>query len=65
MLEQLCELIDAQICLTQNRAQSAAIYLPVIWHNCLGEGRVPTHDDVAAVLSPNRKTNLLKRANNV
>jgi hypothetical protein len=31
----------------------------------LGEWRVTTHDDVATMLPPNRKAELLKRANDI
>jgi len=37
----------------------------MVWHDRLSEGHVPTQDDVAAVLPPNGKANLLKRPNHL
>jgi hypothetical protein len=63
--KQLRKFIHTQIGLTQNSAQSPTVYLAVIRHNRLCEGSVSTHDDVAAVLPSNGKTNLLKSTHDV
>jgi hypothetical protein len=62
--QKLGELFDAQIGLPQNRAQSSPVNLPVVWHDRLGEGVIPAHDDVASMLAPDGKSDFFKRPNN-
>gem|GEM_PF-2311953 len=63
--QQLDEILRRNSCLAEDRPQSSPVNLPVIRHDGLGERIAPTHDDVAAVLSPNRETEFLKGINNV
>ncbi len=51
--------------LAQNGAKRAAVNLPMVGNDGLGEWIIAPHDDVTAMLSPHGETKFLKRADEI
>jgi len=59
------QFIHADSCLAENGPQCSSVNLPVIGNNRLGERIIAAHDDVTAMLTPNREAGLLQSADDL
>jgi hypothetical protein len=60
--QQLDEFVCGYPSLAEDSSQRSAVNLPMIGNYRLSEGVVAPHDDVAAMLSPNREADFLESA---